>query len=300
MVLPANLHTGPAGWTRPDWIGTVYPQPASRGWHPLDLLPRYLNLAEIDSTFEEPLRPEIARLYAKKALRTPDFLFTSLLGRKFTYDRALEPSDVAAWKKGIAPLADAGRLGAVVMQFPWSFRFNEENRQFLIQLRRTFHEFPLAAELRHESWLMEEAITTLVNYRVSFVNLDQPQFFRGMPPAAALTSGVAVVRLHGRSALEAFREFTGTPARNYLYNLDELFEWRPRIERLARNASRVLVITANGAAGRSFVNALQVREILGDTQLQAPPRLIENFPAELAAFRAQRPLQPLLVHTRAA
>lgn len=300
MAMLHHLSIGPSGWNRADWVSTVYPKPASRGWHPLDTLARYVDVAEIGQTFAGPLRQEIAKLYAKKVERNQDFLFTALLERRFTYDRDLNEAAVAAWKTGMLPLLKARRLGAVVMQFPWGFRFTEENKQFLIRLRRTFHEFPLAAEFRHESWLRDEAVTTLVNYRVGFVNIDQPQFFRAMPPTAMLTSGVAVVRLHGRRSPEGFREFDQPVDQSYLYDLDELLEWQPRIERLAANAARVLVVTANAEGGRSMVNALQLREIFGDRALRAPAPLIGEYPAELAAFRAQRPVQAVLLPARAA
>ncbi|MBI5281274.1 MAG: DUF72 domain-containing protein [Candidatus Solibacter usitatus] len=300
MAAPKHLSIGPSGWHRADWISTVYPKPASRGWHPLDILSRYLDLAEIDQTFAEPLKPEIARLYVKKVDHNPAFLFTALLGRAFTYDRLLDDSAVTAWKAGLEPLLRSRRLGAVVMQFPWAFRFTEENRQFLISLRRAFHEFPLAAEMRHESWLRDEAVTTLVNYRIGFVNVDQPDYFRAMPPTALLTSGVALVRLHGRHNPDAFREFDAPADRRYLYNLDELLEWKPRLERLAGFAARTLVSTTNSHQGRAMVNALQLREICGASPLEAPAPLLSLYPAELAAFRARRPVQAMLLPARAA
>jgi uncharacterized protein YecE (DUF72 family) len=111
---------------------------------------------------------------------------------------------------------------------------------------------------------------------------------------------VAVVRLHGRENAEAFRDGRGAPGTDYLYDLDELLEWKPRLERLAANAARTLVVTANAARGRAMVNALQVREIMGSEELQAPAGLLSVYPAELAAFRAKRPVQALLLPAQAA
>lgn len=295
-----SLSVGPAGWTRQDWHRAVYHHAGRRGQHPLDILCRFTSLAEIDRTFHEPLKPEIARLYAAKARKHPGFLFTALLGRCFTHDRLLDDSAVAAWRTGLLPLLRSGTLGALIMQFPWAFRFNEENRQHLIRLRRAFHDFPLAAEFRHDSWLLDEAITSLIDYHVAIVNVDQPQYFRAMPPGAHLTSRIAVVRLHGRADPSAFRDFDAPPDPGYLYNLDELLEWKPRLARLAANAARTLVITTNGQAGHSLVNALQLEEILGRTPLEAPPALLAAYPAELAAFRAPRPVQPSLLPAQAA
>lgn len=300
MALPNNLYVGPSGWQRPDWLSTVYQKPATRGWHALDVLSQYSNLAEIDQTFTEPLKPEIARLYVKKVQRRPDFLFTALLARQFTYERCLNPNAVLAWKNGLMPLLQAGRLGSVVMQFPWAFRFTEENRRFLIHLRREFHEFPLSAELRHESWLRDEAVTTLVNYHVGWVNVDQPLCFRATPPTALLTSGVAVVRLHGRGDPEGFRDGRGAPDSDYLYDLDELLQWKPRLERLTAYAARTLVVTANAARGQAMVNALQIGEILGSEALRAPAAMLRLYPAELSAFRSSTPFQTLLLPAEAA
>jgi uncharacterized protein YecE (DUF72 family) len=275
MPLPESLHIGPA-------LAAVSSTTTPRGAHALDPHVAFASLAEIASTFHQPLKPEIAALYARKAAANPRLLFTALLGRRFTHDRLLDPAAIAAWKAGLVPLLRARRLGALILQFPWAFRFTAENRAFLIELRRAFREFPLAAEFRHDSWLGEEARGTLIDYHLAFVNVDQPQSFRATPPTALLTSGLAVVRLHGRS---------GPAAGRYLYSLDELEDWLPRIRRLAGHASRTLVVTANPGPDQALVNALQLQEMLGAAPLLAPAPLIRRYPAELAAFRANRPVQ---------
>lgn len=299
MPLPSGLHLGVAGWDQPGFADVLY-DPRSRPRHPLACLSEFVNHAEISSTLHEPLRPEIAGLFVRMVAARPDFQFSALLGKRFTHNRDLDPCTVSAWKQGFFPLLRARRLGAVIMQFPWAFRFNRENREFLIALRRQFHEFPLAAEFRHESWQSDEAVTTLVNYRLSFVNIDQPQYFRAMPPSALLTSGVAVVRMHGRHCPEAFKEFHSEPEGEFLYDLDQLLEWKPRIERLTRHAARTLVAWTNAANGAALVNSLQMGEILGATSLLAPPALVGQYPAELAAFRSLRPVQPRLTAACAA
>lgn len=299
MTASQNLWIGPSGWGRSDWASAVG-SGNGRHAHVLELLARYTDLAEIDQTFDEPLKAEIARLYARKVAANRRFQFTALLGRRFTYDRDLDAAAVEAWKPGLFALMRAGRLGALVMQFPWAFRFTAENREFLIRLRRAFHEFPLAAEFRHESWLREESLGTLIDYRVGLVNIDQPRSFRSMPETALFTTGVAIVRMHGRQSPEAFQGFDPEArVRPHLYSLDELEEWLPRVERLSGNAPRTLVVMANRGCGYSMVNTLQMREMLGASPLLAPAGLIRNFPAELAAFRSNRPVQTALLAARA-
>jgi uncharacterized protein YecE (DUF72 family) len=261
-----------------------------RPQHPLARLALFTNLAEIGQAADGPWKPEASAVWVKKVESRKDFLFLAPLWRRFTQDRDLDPAAVAEFKAGLRPLLLARRLGALILEFPWAFAFTRENRDFLLQLRRTFYEYPLAAEFRHDSWLRDEAFTTLVQCRLGFVNIDQPAYFRAMPPSALLTSGLAVVRLHGRTDPHAFQEF-GAPLPGCLYDSDELAEWMPRIRQLAGSATRVLVSFTSGGGARSLANALELREMLGEKELRAPAGLLERFPAELAGFRPERPVQ---------
>jgi uncharacterized protein YecE (DUF72 family) len=292
-----HLHVGPSAWRDADWLdGGVNSLSEGRRRQALAAIARYVNLAEIDETFHAPMRPETAAVLVRRVAPAPDFVFTALLGRQFTHDRNLDAGAVEAWSKGFRPLERSERLGAVILRFPWPFAYTTENREFLIRLRRAFHEFPLAAEFRHESWLRDEAVTTLIQYRVGFVNIDQPQYFRAMPPAALLTSGVAVVRLNGRQSPEEFRDLDKEDrVAPHLYTNEELEEWLPRLKRLAGCARRTLVVTANRGGANALVNALQLREMLGFKDLLAPEELIRKYPAELAGYRSRRPVQPMLV-----
>lgn len=293
----APIFIGPSGWHRQEWPELLAAPAARKPAHPLGRLAEFTNLAELGMTADGPLKPEIASVWAKKVEGRRNFLFVAPVWRRFTQERDLDAAAVADFKAGLKPLLVAKKLGALVLEFPWAFSFTRENRDFLLQIRRAFYEFPLAAEFRHESWMREEAFTTLVQYRLGFVNMDQPAYFRAMPPSALLTSGLALVRLHGRANAGAFQEF-GQPVPSYLYNSDELAEWVPRIQQLAFNASRVLVSFPGGAGGNALANSLQLREMLGEKELRAPAGLLEKFPGELAGFRPERPMQANLLDYR--
>lgn len=290
-----NLRIGLSGFQHPDWKGLVYPKEAAIRRHALETLARFTDAVELDRL----PRPETAQVWLHSVRENPRFQFTALLPRQFTYQRDLSAHGIAAFKQGLWPLHKAGRLGAVVLQFPWAFRYNQENREFLIRVRRSFHEFPLVAEFRHEHWSLDEALGTLIDYRIGLVNLDQPAYFRAMPPTAFLTSSVAYVRLHGRLGRESFQEYEAPAPPPYLYTRGELEEWRPRIERLASHAGRTFVIAANSAGARSAVNALQLHALLTGTQREAPPDLLAAYYRELAEFRSRRPVQPRLIETAA-
>lgn len=291
MPLPPNVHCGPAGWSYPYWNGLVFPKTHARGFHALELLAGYFNAVEINASFYKPLKPEVSRLWTVKVSHNPAFMFTAKLHRQFTHDRLLAPTEVAAFKEGLWPLHRAGKLGCLLMQFPWWFRFTAENREFFIQLRRTFHEFPLVAEMRHESWMRDEALGTFIDYRVGFCNIDQPAWVRAMPPTAFLTSPVGYIRLHGRNPENALGGFAKDASRkkqhDYLYTPEELAEWRARIERIRRYASRTFVIANNDAGAKSVVNALEMAASLGDSRRCAPAGLLRRYPEALAGFHAE-------------
>lgn len=291
----SNLWLGVAGWQSPEWLDL------RNGCSPLrkpllSVLSEFADCAEIDSTRDIPLKPEIAQLWIRKVQANPRFVFNPVLGRQFTHDRDLRDAGVVNWCTGIAPFQEAGRLGCVVMEFPWAFRFTVENRAHLIELRRTFHRFPLVAEFRHESWLREEALGTLIDYRIGFVNLDQPAYFRGMPPSAAVTSSPGYVRLHGRNGVDWFREYAPTSAREpYSYSPQELQEWVQRVQKMSRHSARLFVTATESAAMLGLLHCLRLRGMLEDDFRQAPPEMLRRYWSELSGFSAAKPVQGVLI-----
>jgi uncharacterized protein YecE (DUF72 family) len=297
MPLPQTLYCGPSGWSYPHWNGIVYPKLKPRGFHPLEDIARYFDAVEINSTFYQTIRPEIARLWLRKVEHNPRFVFTAKLGRRFTHDRLLNGAEIGEFKDGLWPLLRARKLGCVLMQFPWTFRYTEENRDHLIAVRRAFHEFPLVAEMRHASWMHEEALGTLIDHHVGFVNIDQAAYTKATPPSALLTSSIGYVRLHGRNPEDWQREFGRSKtasAHDYLYSRDELLEWKTRVQEIRQHAAVTFAFANNDAGGKAVVNALQLAEILGDDRRMAPPDLIAQFPHSLEEFHSNRPVQSAL------
>ncbi len=280
---------GVAGWSYPHWEGLVYPKVRRGATHALESISRIVDAVEINSSFYRPIRPEYARLWVKMAESNPRFLFSAKLHQTFTHGRQISPSEAAIFSEGLRPIQKAGRLGALLMQFPWSFRFTSENRAFLIELRRVFHEFPLVAELRHASWLGEEAQGTLIDYKIGFCNIDQPAHTSAMPATALLTSRVGYVRLHGRNPENSVASYRQDAERqhqhDYLYSPDELAQWRLRIEKFRQFADRTMVIFNNDPKGKSVVNALQLQNLYDPSRGAAPLPLVHQYRMALAGFR---------------
>src|SRR5207249_9299848 len=87
---------------------------------------------------------------------------------------ALRPGDAAAFRAALDPLRGAGRLGAVLIQFPYSFRPTPESREVMESIFDTFGDYPLVTEIRHRDWGNEEFFSFLRSRGVGFCNIDQP------------------------------------------------------------------------------------------------------------------------------
>ena len=298
--MSAPLRIGTAGWSYPHWNRVVYPQIPGSGFHGLRFLSQRLNVVEINSSFYQYLKPELAKLWMRQVEANPEFQFTAKLHQQFTHNRLLDDTAVQAFKEGLFPMLKARKLGALLMQFPWAFRFTAENRDFLIRLRRAFHEFPLVAEMRHSSWLAEEAVGVFLDYRIGFCNIDQPEYTHAMPPTSYLTSGIGYVRLHGRNPRNSLGGFDRQAPGNmrlrqhdYLYSDAELEEWAKRIEHIHRFADATFVVFNNDAGGKSVVNALQLQALMTGKTAAAPAELRRRFPIELERFGAGAEQQSL-------
>src|SRR6185503_2564236 len=140
------------------------------------------------------------------------------------------PGDVELTRAAFAPLADAGRLGCVLAQFPWSFKRTPENAEWLDDVLRAFAMFPLSVEVRHSSWNDAGFYASLAERDVGVVNIDQPLFGKSIAPAARVTAPVGYVRLHGRNYENWFRDNAASHERyDYLYSAEELQGWLDRI-----------------------------------------------------------------------
>jgi uncharacterized protein YecE (DUF72 family) len=116
------IRIGPAGWKYKDWEGVVYPKPAPRGFDPLAYIADYFTAVEINSSYYGPPKPASARRWVNSVSQNRTFRFTAKLFHSFTHERKPGPNDERDFKAGISPLMEAGRLGAILIQFPWSFK----------------------------------------------------------------------------------------------------------------------------------------------------------------------------------
>ena len=285
---PATIRVGPAGWSYDDWTGPVYPDPKPRGFDPLEFLARYVDTVEVNSTFYRPASPTAARSWLARSADNPRFRFTAKLWQRFTHEQAVgawTTAEVREARAALDTLRDGGRLGAVLLQFPWRFKRTPESREWLGDLVSAFPELPLVVEVRHDSWLVPEFFEGLAERGVGFVNIDQPLFRRSVKPSAEAVGAVGYVRVHGRNAKDWFRADAGVNERyDYLYSADELAPWVERTLEIATEAGETYVVANNHYRGQAMVNGTMMRAMLDGSPAAAPPQLIAAYPDALREY----------------
>jgi uncharacterized protein YecE (DUF72 family) len=285
----ARVRFGPAGWSYKDWEGIVYPKPARKGFDQLGFIASWFDTIEINSTFYRPAPRQMARDWARRTLLNPRFRFTVKLWRRFTHERgtAWSSDEVHQAREGLEALAEDDKLGAVLIQFPWSFKRTPENNEWLHDLLSAFRELPLVLEVRHVSWEEPEFFETLAERGVGFVNVDQPLFKKSIRPSARATSPVGYVRVHGRNYKDWFRKSAGPLERyDYLYTADELQPWAERVKQIAANprTHEVYVVTNNHARGKAPTNALMLQSMVEERPVPAPEGLYAEYADVLGPF----------------
>ena len=274
------LRIGPAGWAYEDWNGIVYPAPRPRGFDPLAFVAAHFDTVEINSTFYHPPAAATARKWIERVADHPRFRFTAKAWRRLTHERdtAFGRADVAAVREALDPLHDADRLGAVLLQFPWSFKRDDVARQWLDDVTGALRPYPLALEVRHASWDVPAFYEALADRGIGFVNIDQPLFRRSLGPTATATAPVGYVRLHGRNHDDWFRTGATVEERyDYLYSADELRPWADRVRRIAESAPEVYVVTNNHFQGKAIANAVMLEAMLGDPAPRVPPGVAARY-----------------------
>ncbi len=287
---------GLAGWSYDDWNGVVYPASRPRDFHEATFLAEYFDAIEINTSFYQPLKPQLAAQWLRRVSHNPRFLFTAKLWQKFTHESGTTQDDERAVRAGFEPLIDAGKLAAVLVQFPFSFHHTKETVVQLKSLLDRFREYPLVVEVRHSSWAAPDFYELLHERGVGFCNIDQPIIGKSLEPTERATSPIGYVRFHGRRYDTWFTDDPAVPAferYNYLYSEEELEPWAKRIEHVSKNAETTFVIANNHYLGKGVVNALQLIHLLNGKKLKLPEPLRQHYP-QLESIASEPAKEPLL------
>jgi uncharacterized protein YecE (DUF72 family) len=291
---------GTASWTDPTLVkeGNFYPPDAKSAEARLRFYAEQFPIVEVDSTYYFPPSEKNSVLWIE---RTPqEFTFNvkaySLLTnhptkRESLYKDLLSevPDEVAAkpnlyraqlpdavveevWQRfhdALMPLHSAGKLGAVLFQFPQWFVISRRNKDYILESAERLKDFRIAVEFRHKSWLeernAEETLSFLEKHDLPFVAVDMPQGFdSSVPPIAAATAkDLAMVRFHGRDPeVWAKRNVSASERFRYEYSEPELREWVPKIKEISVQARETHVLMNNCYRDYAVNSARQLGDLL--------------------------------------
>lgn len=283
MMSTAKLYIGTSGWSYPrgegTWTGHFYPRGKV---NELEYYSRFFNAVEVNSSFYRPPNPAYVYNWVRRV--PEDFLFTVKLWQKFTHPRmykeatgeeaAISQKDIDLFRNSIEPLARHGKLGALLAQFPPSFKSDAHGRQILGAVIKAFKQYPLAVELRHRSWSDDKDTTrVLQENNIAWVNIDEPKFHSSVATELPFTSSMAYFRFHGRNK-EAWWSGDNETRYKYLYSEDEVNELAVKVREAAKRTKLTFAFFNNhwqGYAPRNAVGMMKLFELrVKDIPIQAP------------------------------
>ena len=317
------LRIGTSGWSYPGgkgrWNGLFYPATRSKrdGTKDFDELRFYaehFDTVEVNSTFYGQPRADVTRTWVART--RAGFDFSVKLYQKFTHpsmfrNAALKKapgaegalldllatvtqSDIDEFRAGIDPLAQAGRLGALLAQFPPSFKDSPASRDYLAQLLRAFADYPVAVELRHRSWsdAIGETVSMLNAFDAAWVQIDEPKFrFSIRQNYLPNVEGFYYMRLHGRNAAKWWRHEKSEDRYDYLYSADELKEFSETADAAKQLVKKLYLYTNNHFSAKSVANAAMIKQQLGEPiEGEYPPEFIARYPELKGALTPSRTL----------
>lgn len=296
-----DIRIGTSGWSYPSgqgtWNGVFYPtaaqRPRGRGrFDELGFYAEHFDTVEINSTFYRVPAPSTSASWAK---RTPaGFEFSLKLFQKFTHPEMFHKAtgedaldlgqrDVDEFRAAIDPIAAAGKLGALLAQFPASFKDDPNSRGYLEWLLQQFREYRLAVELRHRSWSDQAAATMnlLGEFGAAWTQIDEPKFrFSIRQNLMPNVKGFYYLRLHGRNAAQWWTHEKSEDRYNYLYSASELEPFADAVEEVSRrDVKKAYVYANNHFSAKSVANAAILKHQLGqDLPGEYTEEMIERYP----------------------
>jgi uncharacterized protein YecE (DUF72 family) len=289
----SEVLVGTASWTDKSLLASDwYPKQSMSAEERLRFYAEQFPLVEVDSTYYFPPSENNSELWVE---RTPgDFTFNikafslmtkhptkpNALPKEFqqpTGKKSLYPDDVdrkvvdEVWDRflsALRPLHDAGKLGALLFQFPPWFTIGKKNKQYVLESAKRCAPYKIAVEFRNKTWMspdnQRETLEFLEGHGLPYVCVDMPQgFVSSIPPVVAATADLAVIRFHGHNDAE-WESGSVQKRFKYLYSKEELQSWVPKVKKLASEAKETHVLMNNCYSSYAQQNAKELAELLKD------------------------------------
>jgi len=284
-----KYHIGTAGWLYKDWVPSFYPKNQSAGSDWLQFYSHYFNCVEVNSTYYTYISPKIVEGWIKKVTDSEDFLFTMKLHQDFTHKKDFDQQKIKAVSYNLDILTKAERLGGLLIQFPYSFSFDNTTADYVRELRDIFQSYNCFVEVRHKSWLKKEALEMFRKLNLTYCTIDQPQIGEAIPFEPIITKDKAYLRFHGRNVkawLKSINNFgkqqsyeEQSERYKYLYSPGELVEIDQKIKSIQEKAKEIYVIMNNHPQGDAIANAFELIHLHEEkNKVQMPSTIVKAYP----------------------
>lgn len=224
----------------------------------LDYYKDHFDCVEINSTY---YRIPHARIFYHLNNKTPDdFQFIVKAHKDFTHTRGEKTDSASEVLEAVKPIEEAGKLKGFLAQFPWSFKLNRQNLEYLKRHLHDFGDHNLFVEFRHSSWVRDEVFDMLTREGIGYCNVDEPQLNQMLKPDSRATISIGYVRFHGRNAGKWWGG--GGERYDYDYKDDELREWLEHLRKLKKKTDTVYLFFNNCHQGQAVKNAKLLKQML--------------------------------------
>ncbi|HVS45920.1 MAG TPA: DUF72 domain-containing protein [Verrucomicrobiae bacterium] len=258
------IYVGTCGYAYRDWIGPFYPAKIK----PSEMLGYYaqrFRAVEIDASYYGV--PAVTTIAGMNARTPSDFRFSFKAPQTVTHAPDLQAArvhdDARLLRERLEPMREAGKLAAVLLQFPNGFQPSVANEAYLRAAVGAFAGVPLVVEFRHRRWQDAATLTLLRELRAGWSNVDMPAHEALLAPSSDATSDVGYVRFHGRNAAQWW---TGNNVTRYAYDYvpDELIPWADRLAEIDEQVETVYAFFNNHAFGSAARDASLLEALLED------------------------------------
>jgi len=258
-----RLWVGTSGYSYAEWADAGFYPPGTKSGNMLPLYTQNFPITELNFTwYQMPKARALERMHRQAPA---DFRFAAKLTRTLTHE--IDPGQwrgqAVQYRDGIAPLIQARKLTAVLLQFPPSFVRAPQNRRYLAALLDELDGLPLAVEFRHASWATDRVFAELERRRTTLVTVDEPDLPGLFPRLDIVTNpGLFYIRFHGRNA-KGWRSGNMQKQFDYDYGDDELRRWADtHIAKMARQASSGVIFFNNHVRAQAPRNAVRLINLL--------------------------------------
>ncbi len=259
-----NILIGTSGYNYSDWVGNFYPDNLDKKDY-LNYYSKTFSTVEINFTYYSLPNPFIFNNMAKKV--SGNFIFCVKSNSSVTHKRDYKKEDIDRFINSLKPLIDKNRMGSVLLQFPWSFKFSDNNLDYLKKVKNDFYDKEICAEFRNNSWINDKTFKKMEELGIGFCNVDEPQINGLVPPTDINTTSIGYIRFHGRNESSWWNHKYAYQRYDYLYSRDELMKWVPKIKNVSNNTKKTYIYFNNHYKGKAVKSAGILIELLKDCNI---------------------------------